>query len=67
MSEPRLYNIMKALSLKEKMVLFYLFKENKKPKQVSEIMKIDLSTVYRIKDRVFDEIMKSYFRGDENV
>lgn len=66
-SDERLYNIVKALSLKEKMVLFYLYKEKKSVKQIIAEMKIDKSTFYRIKARALDKIGKYLLGGNENV
>ena len=57
-SNEKLYNIVRALSLKEKMMLFYLYKENKDIYEVSKIMHISLATAYRMKNKVLDLIMK---------
>ena len=59
-SNEKLYNIIRALSLKEKMMLFYLYKENKDIYEVSKIMHISLATAYRIKNKVLDLIMKKF-------
>lgn len=64
--DKRLYNIVKALSLKEKMVLFYLLKENKTAQQTANLMNINKATVYRIKDKVIDKILKSLLGGASN-
>lgn len=66
-SDPKLYNIVKALSLKEKMVLFALYKENKTINQIALEMKIDRTTAWRIKSKALDKIMKYIIGGNENV
>ena len=60
MSNEKIYNIVRALSLKEKMMLFYLYKENKDIYEVSKIMHISLATAYRMKNKVLDLIMKKF-------
>ena len=66
-SNEKLYNIVKALSLKEKMVLFLLYKENKTVNQIALEMKIERTTVWRIKARAIDKIMRKLLGGSENV
>ena len=57
---------MKALSLKQKMVLFYLFHLNKSEKEIVAEMKIHRSTLYRIRDKALTKIAKSIFGGESN-
>lgn len=66
-SDDELYIAIKALSLKEKMVLFSLYKKNKELNQIAKEMKIDRITVWRIKNRALDKIMKSLLGGNRNV
>lgn len=61
------YKIIKALSLQEKMVLFLLYKENKSVLEVSSEMKIRRETVWRIKTKVQDKILKSLLGGNKDV
>lgn len=66
-SNSNLYDVIKALSLKEKTVLFSLYKENKEISQIANDMKIARETVWRIKNRALDKIAKSIVGGNENV
>lgn len=66
-SNVRLYNAIKALSLKEKMVLFGIYKENKTINQIASEMKVERTTIWRIKSRALDKIMKILIGGGENV
>lgn len=66
-SNKKLYNIVKALSLNEKMVLFSLYKENKNVNQIAKEMKMDRTTIWRIKSRALDKIMKKILGGKKNV
>lgn len=66
-SDSKMYKAIKALSLKEKIVLFSLYKENKTINQVAFEMKIDRTTAWRIKGRALDKIMKYLIGGKENV
>ena len=59
-SNERLYKIVRALSLKEKMMLFYLYKEQKDICEVAKIMNISLATAYRLKNQALDLIMKKF-------
>lgn len=65
MSDPKLYKIVKALSLKEKEVLFYLYKEQKTVNEIAQIMKIDRITVWRIRNRAQSKIAKEIIKGDD--
>ena len=53
-SNEKLYKIIRALSLKEKMMLFYLYKEEKDIYEVAKIMNISLATAYRLKNQALD-------------
>lgn len=66
-SDDGMYSAIKALSLKEKMVLFSLYKKNKPLNQVAFEMKIDRITAWRIKNKALDKIMKSLLGGNQNV
>ena len=50
----KLYKIVKALSLKEKMVLFSLYNEGKSIRQVAKEQRIDKNTVMRRRKRFID-------------
>ena len=62
--KPSLSYIVGALSLKEKEVLFYLYKKDKTINETAEIMKVDRRTIRRIRDRVQAEITKKMIKGD---
>lgn len=64
LSDPKLYNIVKALSLQEKKVLFYLYKEQKTINEIVKIMKISRMTVYRLKNKAQEKIAKNLIKGD---
>lgn len=66
-SDGKLYNITKALSLKEKMVLFSLYKEEKSIKEIANNMKVDRATIWRIKNKAQEEIIKKLLGGNKNV
>lgn len=66
-SNEKLYNIVKALSLEEKMVLFSLYKENKTINQIAVEMKVERTTIWRIKSKALDKIMKKLLGGNQNV
>ncbi len=63
LSNPKLYNIVKALSLREKEVLFYLYKEQKNIKEVSEIMHLDRKTVRKYRNIAQKKIIKKLING----
>ena len=58
-----IYKTIKALSLKEKEVLFLLFKEDMTVTEISEKMKIRRETVWRIKQRAQNKILKNFIKG----
>lgn len=66
-SDSKLYNIVKALSLKEKMVLFSLYKENKTVNQIALEMNLERTTIWRIKNKIQDKILKDLLGGGKNV
>ena len=63
-SNEKLYKIIRALSLKEKMMLFYLYKEEKDIYEVAKIMNISLATAYRLKNQALDFIMRKFVGED---
>ena len=63
----KLYNIAKALSLKEKMVLFSLYKEKKSINQIASEMNLERTTIWRIKNKAQEKIIKNLLGGNENV
>lgn len=56
MNNKKLYDCIKALSLNEKMVLFYLFYEDKSIKEIVKIMGISKSTIMRTKKKTLNKI-----------
>lgn len=62
-SDEKLYKVIKALSLKEKMVLFYLYKENKNISQTAKEMGINRETVHNIKNKITTKILKGLMGG----
>lgn len=66
-SDDKLYNIVKALSLKEKMVLFSLYKEGKNIKQIAEELNFSTKTISRRKADVHRKILDQLLGGKRNV
>jgi len=66
-TDNNLYNVVKALSLKEKIVLFSLYKEKKTIKQIAIEMKISRKRVWEIKSKAQDKILKYLIGGEKNV
>lgn len=64
LSNPALSNIVKALSLKEREVLFYLYKEKKSINETSKKMKISTRTVSRLRDKALDKIAEQLVKGE---
>ncbi len=64
LSDPKLYKIVEALSLKEKEVLFYLYKKQKSINDISQIMNIDRTNVWRIKTKAEDKIAEKIIKGE---
>ena len=50
MSDPKLYNIVKELSLKEKEVLFYLYKKQKTMNETAQIMNLTRKTLRKYRN-----------------
>lgn len=67
MSSENLYNVVKALSFEEKMVLFSLYKENKTTNQIALEMKKDRTSIWRIRNRALNKIMRRLIGGEKNV
>lgn len=63
LSNPNLYNIVKTLSLREKEVLFYLYKKQKSINEISKIMKIDRTTIWRIRNKAQKKIVEKLVKG----
>jgi len=62
-SDSKICNCIKALSLKEKMVLFSLYKEDKSVNQIAKEMNIDRTNIWRLKSKALDKIMKELLGG----
>ena len=65
--DEKLYNVTKALSVKEKMVLFALYKEEKGINQIANEMNVERTTVWRIKNKAQEKIIKNLLGGKNNV
>lgn len=65
LSNPILYNVVKALSLREKEVLFYLYKKGKKINEITKIMNLDRKTVRKIRNIAQDKIAKKIIKGED--
>ncbi len=65
--DEKLYNITKALSVKEKMVLFALYKERKSINQIANEMNVERTTIWRIKNKAQEKITKNLLGGNNNV
>lgn len=63
-SDVRLYRAIKNLSLKEKEVLFYLYKENKTINQTADIMKLYRGTVRKIRNQAHSKIVRNLIKGE---
>lgn len=66
-SDSKMYKAIKALSLKEKIVLFSLYKENKTINQIAFEMNLCRKTIWNIKSKALDKIMKYIIGGEKNV
>ena len=64
MSSEKLYNVVKALSFEEKMVLFSLYKENKTTNQIALEMKKDRTSIWRIRNKALNKIMRKLIGGE---
>lgn len=67
MSDKKLYNVVKALSFEEKMVLFSLYKENKTMNQIALEMKKDRTSIWRIRNKALNKIMRRLIGEEKNV
>ena len=65
--DEKLYNVAKALSGKEKMVLFALYKEEKSIKQIAKEMNVERTTIWRIRNKAQEKITKKLLGGKNNV
>ena len=65
LSNPILYNVVKALSLREKEVLFYLYKKGKTINEITKIMNLDRKTVRKIRNIAQDKIAKKIIKGED--
>ena len=65
--DEKLYNIVKALSVKEKTVLFALYKEEKEVNQIANELNVKRTTIWRIKNKAQEKIIKNLLGGNENV
>lgn len=63
-SNEKLYNVVKALSFEEKMVLFSLYKENKTTNQIALEMKKDRTSIWRIRNKALNKIMRRLIGGE---
>lgn len=63
LSNPRLYNIVKALSLREKEVLFYLYKKQRTINDTASILGVDRKTVRKYRNKAQERIMKELING----
>ena len=64
MSSEKLYNVVKALSFEEKMVLFSLYKEKKTTNQIALEMKKDRTSIWRIRNKALNKIMRRLIGGE---
>lgn len=63
LSNPSLYNIVKALSLREKEVLFYLYKKQKNINETDVIMGLDRKTIRKYRDEAHRKIAEKLING----
>ena len=63
LSNPSLYNIVKALSLREKEVLFYLYKKQKSINETAVIMGVDRKTIRKYRDEAHRKIAEKLING----
>lgn len=65
-SDEKIYKVIKALSYDEKMMLFYLYKQNKSIRETAKIQKVDKDTIRRRKNKIL-KIIKNILGDEENV
>lgn len=63
LSNPSLYNIVKVLSLREKEVLFYLYKKQKSMNETAVIMGLDRKTIRKYRDEAHRKIAEKLING----
>ena len=63
LSNPSLYNIVKVLSLREKEVLFYLYKKQKSMNETAVIMGLDRKTIRKDRDEAHRKIAEKLING----
>ena len=63
LSNPSLYNIVKVLSLREKEVLFYLYKKQKNINETAVIMGLDRKTIRKYRDEAHRKIAEKLING----
>ena len=63
LSNPSLYNIVKALSLREKEVLFYLYKKQKSINETAVIMGLYRKTIRKYRDEAHRKIAEKLING----
>ena len=63
-SDTNLYNIVKALTFREKEVLFYLYKEEKNINEISKIMNLDRKTIRTIRNKAQAKIVEKLVKGE---
>ena len=65
-SNIKVYKIIKALSYDEKMMLFYLYKQNKSVRATAKLQNIDKDTIRRRKNKIL-KIIEKILGDEENV
>lgn len=63
LSNSSLYNIVKVLSLREKEVLFYLYKKQKNINETAVIMGLDRKTIRKYRDEAHRKIAEKLING----
>ena len=66
-SNDKLKNSLKALSLKERIVLFCLYKKEMSVNETAKETRMDRTSVWRVKNRAIDKIMKNILGGEKDV
>lgn len=64
LSDPKLYNVVKSLSLKEKEVLFYLYKKQKSINETADIMNLHRYSITNIRDQMQKKIINKLIKGE---
>ena len=63
LSNPSLYNIVKALSLRKKEVIFYLYKKQKSINETAVIIGLDRKTIRKYRDEAHRKIAEKLING----